>query len=251
MKSNKDRIQDLKNNGYSLNFETVFNLAFENYKKIALYAGLLLLVITFLFGIAAFFVIAFSYGLDNFQELMKPENLKPENFSETFIIAYIISITLFSCLIGPFFAGLLKMAHYAQIDNEFHVSNVFDYYKSPYFKEIFIATFIISTLNMGISSVFESTGIPLLGFIATLSITFLSILAVPLIIFSDLKAVDAINSSFTLVLKKPLTLLGLIVIAYLYCLTGLFFFFIGLFFALPFLYSMNYAIYRTIIGFNE
>lgn len=251
MKSNKDRIQDLKNNGYSLNFETVFNLAFENYKKIALYAGLLLLVFTFLFAIAAFFIIAFSYGLDNFQELLKPENLKSENFSQTFVIVYVICITLFSCLIGPFFAGLLKMAHYAQIDNEFHVSNVFDYYKSPYFKEIFVATFIISTLNMGISSILDATGIPLLSFLATLSITFLNMLAVPLIIFSDYKAAEAINSSFILVLKKPLILLGLMVVAYLYCLTGLFFFFIGLFFALPFLYSMNYAIYRTIIGFNE
>lgn len=251
MKSNKDRIQDLKNNGYSLNFETVFNLAFENYKKIALYAGLLLLVFTFLFAIAAFFIIAFSYGLDNFQELLKPENLKSENFSQTFVIVYIICITLFSCLISPFFAGLLKMAHYAQIDNEFHVSNVFDYYKSPYFKEIFVATFIISTLNMGISSILDATGIPLLSFLATLSITFLNMLAVPLIIFSDYKAAEAINSSFILVLKKPLILLGLMVVAYLYCLTGLFFFFIGLFFALPFLYSMNYAIYRTIIGFNE
>ncbi|MES2239317.1 MAG: hypothetical protein V4497_03555 [Bacteroidota bacterium] len=251
MKSNKDRIQDLKNNGYSLEFETVFNLAFENYKKIALYAGLLFLVFMFFFGVAAFLIIAFTYGLTNFQELLKPENLKPEKFSDNFLAIYVVSITLFSCLISPFFAGLLKMAHCAQIDEEFHVSTVFEYYKFPYLKDIFLATLIISIMSMGISSMIDAAGIPLLGFFASLTISFLSILTVPLIIFSDFKALEAINTSFSLVLKQPLILLGLIVIAYLFCLTGFFFFFIGLFFTLPFMYSMNYAIYRTIIGFEE
>ena len=37
----KDRIAEIKKNGYQLDFGTVFEHAFENYKKIALYAGLL------------------------------------------------------------------------------------------------------------------------------------------------------------------------------------------------------------------
>ncbi|MEY2867986.1 MAG: hypothetical protein RIR01_386, partial [Bacteroidota bacterium] len=35
MKTNKERILELKTNGYKISFENVFNLAFENYKKIA------------------------------------------------------------------------------------------------------------------------------------------------------------------------------------------------------------------------
>ena len=42
MKSNSDRIQELKTNGYKINFEDVINIAFDNYKKIVVYAGLLL-----------------------------------------------------------------------------------------------------------------------------------------------------------------------------------------------------------------
>lgn len=251
MKSNKDRIQNLKTNGYSLEFETVFNLAFENYKKTAMYAGLLLLVATVFFGIAAFITIAFTYGIENFQQLLNPKNLKPENFSDTFLITYIASITLFSCLISPFFAGFIKMAHCAEIDEEFHVSTVFEYYKWPYFKELFVATFIISIINMGFSSILDTTGIPMLGILASLTISFLSLLVVPLIIFSNFKAIDAITTSFSLVLKQPLLLLSLMIVTYLFCLTGFFIFFIGLFFTLPFMYSMNYAIYSTIIGFEE
>lgn len=251
MKSNKDRIQDLKTNGYSLEFETVFNLAFENYKKIALYAGLLFLVSTVFFGIATFLIIAFTYGIENFQELMKPENFDPKNLSDNFLMAYIGSITLLSCLISPFSAGFIKMAHCAHVDEEFHVSTVFEYYRWTYFKELFLATFIISILGMGFSSMLDTTGIPLLGILGSLTVSFLTILTVPLIIFSNFNAIEAITTSASLVLKQPLLLLGLMVIAYLAVLTGFFFFIIGLFFTLPFLYSMYYAIYNTIIGFEE
>lgn len=250
MESNKDRIQELKKNGYPLSFETVFNLAFENYKKIVLYAGLLFLVCLFFFGIVSFIIIAFTIGIGNFQELIKPENLDPKKFSDQFLLIYFTSVTLFSCLISPFFAGFIKMAHCAEIDEEFHVSTVFEYYRFSYFKELFLATLIVSILNMGISSLLETTGIQILGIIASLAISLLSILTTPLIIFSDFKAVEAINTSFILVSKQPMLLLGLMLVTYLAVITGFFFFVIGFFFTLPFLYAMYYAIYRTIVGFK-
>jgi len=251
MKSNKDRIQDLKTNGYSLEFETVFNLAFENYKKIALYAGLLFLVSTIFFTAAFFIIIAFTYGLTNFQELIKPENFEPKNLSDNFLMAYVGSITLFSCLVSPYFAGFIKMAHCAEIDEEFHVSTVFEYYKFSYFKELFLATLIITITSLGFSSILDNTGIPILGFVASLTVSFLSILTVPLIIFRKLNAIEAISTSISLVSKQPLLLLGLMAIAYLAVLTGFFFFLIGFFFTFPFMSSMYYAIYRSIVGFEE
>ena len=43
-KTAQNRIEDIKKNGYTLDFGNVFNLAFENYKKIALYGGLVFFV---------------------------------------------------------------------------------------------------------------------------------------------------------------------------------------------------------------
>lgn len=251
MKLNTDKIQDLRNNGYSLKFETVFNVAFENYKKIVVYASLLLLVFAVFFGIALFLVIAFTYGLDNFRELIKPENLDPKNFSESFIINYLIGTTVFSCLISPFFAGFIKMAHCAEIDEEFHVSTVFEFYKWKYFKQIVLATLMITIISMGISSMVELTGMPALGIFTSLIISCLNLLTVSLIIFSNFNAIEAINTSFNLTSKHLLLLLTLMLVSSLFCLVGFFFFFIGFFFTVPFLFSMNYAIYKTIIGFNE
>lgn len=252
MKSNREQIQDLKKNGYPLTFETVFNLAFENYKKIAIYAGSLFLVGTTLFLIIAGIIIHYTYGLANFQELIQnPENLDPKNFSDEFITAYIISMTLLGCLIRPVFAGFIKMAHCAQKDEEFHVSTIFAYYKWSYFKELFSAALIISIFNTGITFIMEASGIPVLGMLASISIGVLTILSVPLIIFSNFSALESINTSIVLVLKQPLLLLGLLMIAYLFCITGFFIFFIGFLFTFPFLYSMYYAIYSSIIGFND
>ena len=250
MKSNKDRIQELKTNGYQLSFEAVFNLAFENYKKIVVYAGLLFLVSAVLLGMLAFVIIAFTFGIENFQEFIKPENLDPNNFSDEFLMIYIGSVTLFSCLVSPFFAGIIKMAHCAEIDEEFHVSTAFQYYQFQYFKSLFLATVLITILNMGVSSVVDLSGLPILGFLASLAISLLNVLTVPLIIFRNFKALEAINTSFTLVSKQPLVLLGLLTVTYLFCITGVFMFFIGLFFTLPLLYSMYYAIYKSIIDFE-
>ncbi|MGM8363594.1 hypothetical protein ACSV4D_16895 [Flavobacterium sp. ARAG 55.4] len=252
MKSNREYIENLQKNGYPLTFETVFNLAFENYKKIVIYAGSLFLVGTALFTILAIIILHYTYGLANFQELIqKPENLDPKNFSDEFITAYIISMTLLGCMMHPLFAGFIKMAHCAQKDEEFHVSTIFGYYKWNYFKELFLVTLIISISNTGISFIMEAAGIPALGMLASVSISVLTVLTVPLIIFSDYSAIESIRTSINLTLKQPLLLLGLLIMAYLFCITGFFIFFIGLFFTLPFLYSMYYAIYSSIIGFNR
>jgi uncharacterized membrane protein len=66
-----------------------------------------------------------------------------------------------------------------------------------------------------------------------------------------LKAVEAIETSILLVSKQPLMLLGLIVIASIGVMVGLIGCCIGLFFTLPFMYSLYYAIYSEIVGFEN
>ncbi len=251
MTPEESRIQELKENGYSLNFETTINFAFENYKKIAVYAGLLIFVFMVLFLILASVLLATYIGAPALLDLIKSEKLDPKNFSDNFYLLYTSGLLLFSCLISPISAGLIKMADSAQKDEEFHLSNVFQYYKNPYFKELFIATFLISLTNMIFSSTIASLGIPLLPSLISIAISFLTILSVPIIIFSELKAIDAISSSIVIVLKQPLIILGLMIISYLSVFLGFVLCFVGVFITIPFLFSMYYALYSTIIGFNN
>lgn len=250
MESTKKRIEEIKNNGYELDFSDVFNHAFENYKKIALYAGLALFVFLVLMGIIVAGIAVSVMGMAVLNEKFI-ENLKLENLSGVYIILYLIVAVFFSALLSPFNAGLLKMAYSAEKDEEFHVSTFFEYFKAPYFKELFTATILISLVSSGLSILLELANIQILGLLTSMTVSFLTVLTLPLIIFGELKAIDAIQSSFTIVIKQPVTLILLLVVAYIGSFVGLIGCCIGMFFTVPFIYSTQYTIYCAIVGIDS
>ena len=92
MKTTLEKIAEIKTNGYPLDFGNVFEHAFQNYKKIALYAGLMLIVFSILFGILAAIGVFLMVDIDTFSKDLKPEMFEPQNFSVSFLIKYIIGI---------------------------------------------------------------------------------------------------------------------------------------------------------------
>lgn len=253
MKPIKDRIEEIKINGYELDFGTVFESAFENYKKIALYAGLILLFF-FIFLFIFISAVMISYvGIENLEAFSE----KLRNFSELkekpldIVLQINAVMILFSALLNPFMAGFLKMADCGEKDEEFHVSTMFSYYKSPYFSNIFIAIFIITLVNMSLSTLLEFAGFNIIGSIISMTISFITFLTIPFIIFGKLNSIDAIKSSIIIVSKQPLVLLGLIIVSLIAAIIGIFGFCIGILFTMPFIYSMNYMIYKNIIGIDS
>lgn len=250
MNSTKEKIEKLTTIGYELDFGTVFEQAFENYKKIALYAGSMLLIFTFLFIILLFGLGIAVFGIGVLSDFFKPENFKPETFTGNFLLIYSACILFITCLISPFQAGFLKMAYCGDKGEEFNVSTMFEYYRPPYFLNIVGATFIITLLSTGLSTVLEYAGIQSISILTSLSITFLTFLTIPLIVFGNLNAIDAIKSSVLIIFKQPLLILALIIVGFLASLVGLMGFCIGIFFTLPFMYSMEYSLYNSIIGID-
>lgn len=250
MRTTKEKIEEIKNNGYQLDFANVFNLAFENYKKIAVYAGLMIFVFLVLIGILTAGIIIYTFGISGMNQQFL-ENLKNENFTGISLLIYIVSAIVFTCLLSPFPAGLIKMAHCAEKDEEFHVSTVFEYYKAPYFKELVISTLTISILSSILSSLFDYSGIKFIGTLLSMILSFFTFLTIPLIIFGNLKAIDAIKSSAIIIAKQPLVILGLIIVAIIASMVGFIGCCIGVFFTIPFMYSMYYSIYISIIGIDS
>ena len=253
MKLINDRIEAIKSNGYSLDFGSVFESAFENYKKIVWYAGLMLLVFSILISITGVMGLIYYIGIENLEAFGE----KMKQFSAQTAIPLDVSIKLnaglilISALINPFMAGFLKMADCGEKGEEFHVSTMFTYYKSPYFFNIFIAILLITSINTGLSILLEQAGIAFMATLISMIISFVTFLTIPFIVFGKLNAIDAIQSSIAIVSKQPLVLLGLIIVAGIFAVLGIFGFCIGIFFTMPFLYSMNYVIYKTIIGIDS
>ncbi|WP_310379087.1 hypothetical protein [Flavobacterium sp.] len=248
MKTTLERIEEIKTNGYPLDFANVFEHAFQNYKKIALYAGLMLLVFSILFVILAAIGVFLTVDMDSIGKNMKPEMFEPQNFSISFLIKYILGIIVFTALLSPFTAGFLKMADCAEKGEEFNVSTIFTYYKAPYFKDIVLATLLITIITSGSSILLDYYGYKFVGLLITVPVSFVTFMTIPLIVFGKLNAFDAIKSSSILVLKQPLVLVALLIVGIIASMVGFIGCCIGVIFTIPFMYSMHYCIYNAIIG---
>lgn len=247
----KNRIDEIKVQGYQIDFGAVFNQTIENYKKIALYGGLVLFVFLIVFGLVLGGLFAGFVGTDEAARILQSKELQSENLDITSLLMLSGVSLLIAVLISPFIAGLYKMAHNADKDDEFHVSTMFHYYNSSHFVDIIIASVVLGIADLIIKGVINYLEIPILAGFLSAVVSFFTFLTIPLIIFGNVRAIDAIKASIMIISKQPFVLLGLILVGVIAVLLGLFGCCIGIIFTIPLLYSMGYIIYKYIIGFPE
>lgn len=246
MEQNFDTIQKVSSQGYELDFGDVFNNSFEIFKKIALNAGVAFLLISIIVGSIAVGIIGLGYGFAEFSQSMT--NFNPATLSVTGVLIYLAAIVLITTIIAPFNAGIIKMAFLASKNEPFSVGTAFEYYKASQLKDLILSAIIISFTSTAINLLIEFSGIPVLGGIIGYIISLLTVLTIPLIIFANLSAFQALNQSILLVAKKPFLIFGLIFVSAMLSVFGIIGFCIGIFFTLPLIYTTHYAIYESIFG---
>lgn len=230
-----------------LDFSNAFNDAFEIYKKIALPAGSALLVITTLLLLCIIVIGGSFINTEQLAENMK--TFKPEALSLQANLIYIGIITLINILVSPFIAGMLKMAYDADHDHEVKFSSIGHYVNSNKFLPIVLNIAVLTIINIGLDS-FLSRLLPGYGNLIALCITFpfgiLTFISLPLILFNDMNFVQAITSSIRLVSSNFFLVLALFVLANILALVGIIAFCLGIIFTLPFIYAMQYVIYKSL-----
>ena len=223
------------------------NDTFEIYKKIALPGGLGLLIVMATVAFIAIAGVGFFVDIEKFSEEMK--NFKPENLSVEANLIYVGALTLITALISPFIAGLLKMAHEADHNEEVKFSSIGYYINSSRFIHIVIAVAILTLFNTGINT-FLSHSFPVFGNALALLITFpisiLTFITLPLILFKELSFIEAINNSIQLTAPKFFIVVALLILAYILAFVGLIAFCIGIVFTMPIIYAMQYVIYKSL-----
>ena len=247
--SKKETVNTIANEGYELDFGTVLNNAFENYKKIAGLAGIGLILIGIILFVFLFAIMGIAFGFGSFFQTLSGFN--PELLAGSSLFIFLGFTVLFTSLFSPVSAGFLRMAKLADYNESFGIDTIFYYYKTVHFKELFLSTLVISFFSSGGLVLLEYTGISFAGNLLNYIISFLTFLTVPLIIFSDIKAFDAITISIKLVLKQPIILLGLLIVSLIIAILGIFGLCIGIVFTIPFLFSINYIIYKQIIPIDN
>lgn len=225
----------------ALDFENVINDSFATYRKIALYAGLALLVFSFIFLIFA------SATLANF---INPEQMNEKTIegfqklllTKPYIWYYTGFMILIGCVLSPFLAGFYRMADAAEKNTSFGIRSLFSCYSFPYVGSILVATFLINVITNAISLGSDEAGLPLISIFFIVPINFLTLLTIPLIVLKNYGAIEAIKRSMTIVSQNPIVIFMLAVLGILATLLGLFAFCIGIFFTYPFFIAILYTI---------
>ncbi len=260
MKSTLEKLNEIKNYGYSLDFGQALEQTFENYKKIILVGAAVMLVFVVLMYASTIGIIGITYGMGGLANFTSYE--QPSVSTTAIITTFFLSVGIYSIL-APLQAGMLKIAHNAESYKEFSFSTAFEYYKGKEFKEIIIASVLVVGFNQlmksGTDVLFPVTFgyddnfllIRLIPSLVGLLVTYLTFMMIPLIIFGGLNATQAIRGSIIIVSKRFFIILLLCLVCTILACLGMIGICIGVLFTLPVIFSMQYIIYRTAIGIDE
>ena len=224
------------------------NDSLEIYKKIAVTGGLafmaIMIIVTVFIGIG----ISAFVDLDKFSETMRTFN--PNTLSMQGKLIYMGIVVVFSVLISPFNAGMIKIAEQADKNEKVEFSSLFKYVNSKHYVDIILFSAILVIISVGSSMVLKDL-IPnflgsALGFMISFFITTVTFIGIPLIIFKEMNFINALKYSISNILKQFFMVLLLIVLAQIAAFIGIFLFCFGIFFTFPFYYAMQYVIYKKI-----
>ncbi len=260
MKSTLQRIEEIKRNGYSLDLGESINSTFENYKKIALLGGAVVLLVMIVAVVVLGGLGAVAFGAAALTETFTDMS-QGVPLGSTFLIANLVISTIGYGLITPVFAGLIQMARNADINEDFDFGTAFVHYKSKHFKELFLGAAIVTLLGSAFSTFIQvisletSAGVlivgSIIGWFISVLVPLFTVVMIPLIIFGKLNAIEAIKGSFVIVLKQFWIILLLAIVFVLFSMLGLIALCIGIFFTIPVYYSMQYIIYKTALPIDE
>lgn len=232
----------------SFNFDSILEKSFEIYKKIALPAGMGIMMLTF--GLLILGSIALGFLENDPQKIAeKMKTFNPDTLNIQSLIYFAVIIVV-STLIAPFIAGILKMAQQADQEEDVKFTSLFHYINSDKYIHLIMATFTLTLtgllVDFGCKQIMPGSLGNSIGFVLSSTISLLTFLTNSFILFSDLGFIAAISASIQKTKTHFFSILVLLIVGILFYILGLFALCIGVFFTLPFLYAMQYVIYTRL-----
>ncbi len=251
MKTIETKLGEIKANGFELDFSATLSKAIDIYKNMILTAGLASLVFGIALMVLWFGIMAGLSALTGVAIAL----LDAGGSTADFVVIAIssLSMALAFALASPFVGGLFMMSDKAQRGEEVFFSDAFSCYKPPYFGALITQAMLISGTSVCITLLlqFIDEDLALLGGLVSTAISFLTMFVVPLIVFGKLKPLAAIAASPGILFKKFWYIIGLAIVAGFMASVGLVALCIGIVFTYPFIFTMNYTIYREAVGIEN
>lgn len=245
----KNRIEQKLQNGYQLETGRLIDDSFALFKKNFLTAGFGVIVLCIIMAVVYGGIFAAIFGLGDIQNtLLQFETLA---FDPKFILGNTIVTTILTAIVAPVTAGFIHLNYLTKFNKEYSVGTIFEFYSSKHFKDLFFAYAIIGFTTAVVSSILSFVRLEFFNFIFQGAISCFTIFTIPLIIYGEQNFTNAISKSLTLFLKQPLAIILGLIVAGIGAMLGIVAICIGIFFTLPFVYSMYFAIFDQAIGFGE
>jgi len=249
MASTQERLNEIKQKGYNLEFSNVFNDSLEIYKKVLWIIGLSFLILMIIMAALSLGVMTVFFGASDFMSDLTQFGLL--STSPAYLVISLIIGVLVTIAISPLYAGIAQVCHNAQTNKHYDFNTVFIHYKSNYLKNIAISALLISLVSGVATDLVMYLGFQFLATLVSYFFQFFTLFTIPFIIFGNLNAMSAIQASILIVFKKFWTIFALIIVALIMAMLGLIAICIGILFTLPIIYTTQYAIYRNVIGVEE
>lgn len=242
-------VENKLQNGYNLDIGKLIDDSFTLFKKNFLTAGLAMFLLSIVLIMLYGGIIAMFFGFSNFEETIL--NLEANALKPSYLLGTVIISTVFGGLMAPITAGFIHLNFNTHFNKSFSVGTIFEFYSSKHVKDLIIAYAIIGFTTAVVSAILSLVRAEFLSFIFQIGINCFTIFTIPLIIYGEQNYHNAISKSLSLFIKQPLVIILGLVVAGIGAMLGFIALCIGIFFTLPFIYSMYFVIYEQAIGFDE
>ncbi len=230
--------------GYHIEIGEVLDKSFNNYKKIVLIGAAAILITSIVIFAIYIAILGIVFGFTDFAKTIS--GLQPQLMTGTAKIIMLSVMMVISGIFAPIKAGFINMAHNAENNLPFGLNNIFEFYSSTHFKDLFVTEAIVVFISSGISFCLQTIGYPGISVFVSYTVMLFLVFTSPLIIYYDLKPFEAIAVSIKLVAKSPLKILLLLIVGFIFAFLGVFGLCIGIFFTVPFIISILYSTFNEI-----
>lgn len=256
----KRRVNQVSNEGYGLHLESLLSRAFDIFKKSFWQLSLVtfLYVFTVMLVWLSMFETLYGFSIEEMMtEIQENPTLLESTMSEMSLkssLFYSLAFSLVVGLIAPAFAGINKLSLSVKNGGHAMQSDLFAYYRQPYFLNIFIYSFLLAFI-LQFSGFLLAQYIPLYGgalsVSAQIGLNVSLVLTIPFIVFGKMTWIEAMRASMKITFKNWFFLMFVLAIGLILSYLGVLLCGIGLFFTYPFFYVLIFVIYDDVIGFEE
>jgi hypothetical protein len=254
-----DKVNAIINRARKADFGQVFEQTIENYKKIVVQASIAILLMMFVFlGVMVGITVAFMVSSNIPTDAAAIEQAMaevPPYVNALFNITWAILLT-------PLTAGFMIMAHEAEKRQPVSFSMIFAYFRKPGLKHLLLSALLVALFTEAVGegvmyltsdpdALTPNPAVTLLLMVFNIAVGALTLFIIPLIVFEDLTAIQAIRASIGVARKSFFTIVLLLIVVGICAVLGIFAFCLGIIVTLPLIFSCRYILYRNMVGIDQ